>query len=140
MKIVWDAEQTRVESGSYYLTIRTGMSVAARNTVQALKMTHSKEGHQLWDDLMYAGKSIPPLTEQDADRYPGIPELFPASFDTPTGRKEFVFVFGIVPNGGRRGKQFTGDFRLVIITIDEVGDALEQVFDLEKFIERGLVA
>lgn len=140
MRIIWDNEQTRVESGAYYLTIRTGMSVTARNVVQALRMAHSSEGAQLWADIMNAGATIPPLTEQDATAYPGIPELFPVTFDTSMGRKHFVYAFGVVPNGGRRGKQYTGEFRLVIVTADEIEAVLDSVFDLSRFIEKGLAA
>ncbi len=140
MKIMWDSEQTRVESGSFYLTIRTGMSITARNVVQALRMVNAVEGARLWDAIMEAGNTIPPLTEQNATAYPGIPELFPVSFDTSTGRKHFVYAFGVVPNGGRRGKQMTGEFRLVIVTAEELADALDNVFELSKFIERGLAA
>lgn len=133
MKLLWDDVTTPVQTDRYALVIRTGVTQRVNNIMEVLRRTQPRIAVAIergWADE--AGRAV--SSSMDAGDYPNVPEMLIMRFQAANRVIVFVLIFGIVLNGSRKGKLLQGEFRCVLVEAEEVGDALDRVFNLEKLL------
>lgn len=132
--IKWDNQITAVDTDKYSIRIRTGMSVLLSNRITSFKMRQPAQGviteNRLW--MVMNRISMEQLHRRSRA---GFPDVRLYDIYHTTGCFTFAVVFGIVLNGGRKGRLLTGEFRFVVVTDEELDDCLSRVFEIEKLVE-----
>lgn len=128
LRVAWDDERTTVSTERFRVTIRTGMTVLARNAFTVLAMTAPLAKVKLWDAMLELAGTISNIEGSGALDAVGVPAFL--LLDAYGVR--MAVGYGFVPSGVRQRGQIHGEFRLVFMTRDEVPDSLTDVFGLES--------
>ncbi len=133
LKIDWDDQTTPYIDKYCYVTVRTGRSRAYRNILAGLGVRSPARAARLREDM---DKLLTEISHQGGEALcmPNIPEMVVVKFDD----YQFVIAHGIVFTNVTTGGRLVGDFKLVIVLLDEMDDVLSEVFKIEKYVQAAL--
>lgn len=126
--VAWDTDATTVSTERYRATIRTGMTVLARNAFTVLAMTAPLAKAKLWDAMLAEARKLGSVLDSGALDVAGVP----AFVLLDACGAHMAIGYGFVPSGACQRGQVHGEFRLVFMTEDEVPDSLTDIFGLES--------
>lgn len=133
LRLDWDAETKTWVDKQTYLTIRTGRSRAYRNIMAGLGVREPARAARLTQDMTAL---LTAISEQggDALNMPNIPEFETVKFEG----YEVVIAHGIIYTS-KTATRLVGDYKLVIVMMEEMDAVLTEVFHLEKYVQASLL-
>jgi hypothetical protein len=133
LKLDWDAETTPYIDNACYITVRTGRSRAYRNVLNGLAVRNPSRAARIREDM---DALLLKVSESGGNALctPNVPEMVIVKFDS----YEVVVIHGIVFTSQTAGGRLVGDFKLLIVMIDEMDAVLTDEFKLEAYIRSAL--
>jgi hypothetical protein len=133
LRLDWDTETTPYIDNACYITVRTGRSRAYRNVLNGLGVRQPARAARIREDM---DALLLKVSESGGNALstPNVPEMVIVKFDS----YEVVVVHGIVFTSVTAGGRLVGDFKLLIVMIDEMDAVLTDVFLIEKYVQAAL--
>lgn len=132
LRLDWDDQTTPYIDNSCYITVRTGRSRAYRNVLNGLAVREPARAARIREDMDALLLKVSE-TGGNALCTPNVPEMVIVKFDS----YEVVVVHGIVFTS-QTAKRLVGDFKLLIVMIDEMDAVLTDEFKIERYVQAAL--
>jgi hypothetical protein len=135
LRIDWDTQTTPFVDKNTYITIRTGKSRAYRNVMAGLGVREPVRAARIHQDMEALLRNIS-RKGGEALGIPNVPEIYMVKFDP----YEVAIIHGIIFTSVSLHGRLIGEFKMIVVMLDEVDDCLTEDFKIEKYVQAALAA
>jgi hypothetical protein len=135
LRIDWDSQTTPYVDNSAYITIRTGRSRSYGNVINGLGVREPARGGRIRQDIELLLRKV---SEKggEAMAIPNVPEMVVVKFD----KYEVAIVHGIIFTSVSLHGRLIGEYKLVVVMLEELDACLTDEFKIERYVQAALAA
>jgi hypothetical protein len=135
LRVDWDTETTPYVDKATYITIRTGKSRAYRNVMSGLGVREPARAARIQQDMDLLLRDIS-RKGGEALSIPNIPEIHMVKFEP----YEVAIISGVIFTSISLHGRLIGEYKMIVLMLDEVDECLTDDFKIEKYIQAALSA